>query len=284
MKKKVQPVKFIVLLAIRCRRDNIMGYAYNMTYSLLLSFFPFLIFLMTLVGYSDLDSSAILPSLGNYLPREVYDLVSDIMTEVMDHQRNSLMSFSALFAVYAASGGFRSFMEAANRIMEVKERRNIIFRFLLSVFWVILLSIAIIFALLSIVFGQYLLNIIYRYIPYPFDLLRIYRIIVPEIFIFLLFLSFYMFVPSRRICFRCAIPGALLTTAAWIIFTMFFQIYVNTYANYSRFYGTLGAVIILLLWLLFTSVIMLVGLEFNALLQELNIVRVPAKKAEKPLK
>lgn len=89
-----------------------------------------------------------------------------------------------------------------------------------------------------------------------------------------------MFVPAQRICFRCAIPGALLTTTAWIIFTMLFQIYVNTYANYSRFYGTLGAVIILLLWLLFTSVIMLLGLELNAILQELNIVKAPGKKDE----
>lgn len=280
MRKKISPVKFIVHLAIRFRKDNIMAYAYTMTYSLLLSFFPFLIFLMTLVGYSDLDSSLILPSLGSYLPDEVYTLVSEIVTEVLDHQRNGLMSFSGIFAAYAASGGFRSFMEASNRILGIKERRNVIFRYILSVFWVILLSIAIVFALLSIVFGQQILNLLYRYIPHSIDLFQIYRIIVPEIFIFLLFLSFYMFVPAQRICFRCAIPGALLTTTAWIIFTMLFQIYVNTYANYSRFYGTLGAVIILLLWLLFTSVIMLLGLELNAILQELNIVKAPGKKDE----
>ncbi len=256
-----------------------MEYAYHLTYNLLLSFFPFLIFLMTLVSYTNLDSTAILSSLETYLPIEVYTFVSEIVIDVIDQQRDGLMSFSVLFAIYAASGGFRSFMEATNRALGIEERRNIVFRVLLSILCVILFALAIVFALLGIVFGQQIMNLANKYDLLPLnDLLQILRIIIPELMIFLIILAFYVFVPAHRVCLRCALPGAIFATSIWIIFTMLFQFYVNQFANYSRFYGTLGVVIILLLWLLLTSVIMLTGVVINGLLIELKITKVPQQK------
>lgn len=277
MKSRITPVKFIKLLVKRCGEDQITEYAYHMTYNLLLSFFPFIIFLMTLVGYMDLDSSVVLRSLEIYLPQNVYQLVSEIIIDVFDRQRDGLMSFSIIFAVYAASGGFRAFIKACNRAMKVKEERHIVKLYLQSFFWVILFATAILLSLLGIVFGENIINLIYRYIKTSGNrrLLHIFRILIPEIITFLLFLSFYMFVPAQKVCFRCAITGTVFTTSSWIIFTMLFQLYVNNYANYSRFYGTLGAVVALLLWLLLTSIIMLIGVEINALLIDLNIVKPP---------
>ena len=278
MDNKITLIKFIPLLIRKIRDDSILAYAYHLTYNLLLSFFPFLIFLMTLVGFADLDSSAILSPLESYLPNEVYKLISDIVIDVVDQQRNGLMSFSILLAVYSASGGFRSFMEGTNKAMGVSEKRNIFIRYLLSVFWVILFSFAIVLALLGIVFGQQIINMMQRYSSFlPFkELLEIFRIVIPEIVVFLLILAFYMLVPGQKVCFRCAISGAIFTTTAWNIFTIIFQFYVNTYANYSKLYGALGAVIALLLWLLLTSMIMLIGVEINALLMDLEIVKNPA--------
>ena len=270
---RITPVNFIKLLKKRCVEDQISEYAYHITYSLLLSFFPFIIFLMTLIGYMDLDSSVVLTALENYFPQNVYLLVSEIITDVIDKQRDGLMSFSILFSVYAASGGFRAFVNASNRAMRVKEERHIILLYLQSFFWVVLFAFVILLSLAGIVFGEQILNLVYRYYkPYGNNkLLHIFRVIIPEIMIFVLFLCFYMFVPARKVCFKCAITGTVLTTSSWIIFTMLFQLYVNNYANYSRFYGTLGAVVALLLWLLLTSTIMLIGVEINALLMELKI-------------
>ncbi|NLM75490.1 MAG: YihY/virulence factor BrkB family protein [Clostridiaceae bacterium] len=273
MKKRIGIVKFTKMLIKRCSEDNITQYAYHLTYALLLSFFPFLIFLITLIGYSQLDSSVVLTSLRNFLPDDVYNLISGIVIEVVDNQQDGLMSFSIIFAIFSASGGFRAFMRASNRAMRIEEKRNIIVQYILSIFWVILLALGIILALLGIVFGEYLINLTYKFFTSAASskLLHVFRIIIPQIFIFLLFLSFYMFVPAEKICFRCAITGTVFTTSAWIIFTMGFQYYVNNFANYSRFYGTLGAVVALMLWLSLTSIIMLIGVEINALLMELKI-------------
>jgi membrane protein len=232
---------------------------------------------MTLIGYANLDSSAILSSMEAYLPAEVYSFIADIVVDVVDKQRDGLLSFSILFAVYYSSSGFRSFMEASNRALGIRERRNIILRFLVSVFCVILFALSILLALLGIVFGQQIINLASSYSQsFPLvEVLKVLRIIIPELLVFLLILSFYIFVPAQRICFRCAIPGAIFATLTWTIFTMLFQFYVNSYTNYSKFYGALGTVIILLLWLLLTSIIMLIGIEINALLMELDIVKKP---------
>ena len=238
MEKKYSLLKFVKLLIAKMHHDHIMEYAYHLTYNLLLSFFPFLIFLTTLVSYANLDSAAILSSLKAYLPQEVHTFISEIVIDVVDQQRDGLMSFSVLFAIYAASGGFRSFMEATNRALGVHERRNIIFRFALSILCVVLFALAIVMALLGIVFGQQIINLVNRYGLIPLnELLHVLRVIIPELMVFLLILSFYIFVPAQR------------------------------------FYGALGTVIILLLWLLLTSVIMLTGVEINGLLMELNIIK-----------
>lgn len=275
--KETSLTNIIKLIVKRFYRDNIMGYAYHVAYNLLLSFFPFLIFLITLVGYANLDSSVILSSLEDYLPDEVYSLVAGIITDVVDHERNGLMSFSFLFSVYAASGGFRAFMEASNRALGIKESRNIFFRYFLSAIFVILFAAAIVFALLGIVFGQQIIHLLWAYFDFlPFkEILRVLGVLLPILLIFLLFLSFYIFVPAQKVCFRCAVTGAVFATAGWIVFTMIFQFYVNNYSNYSRFYGALGTVIVLLLWLLLTSVIMLVGVEINAVLLDSGIIKGP---------
>lgn len=275
MDHKVSLMKFIKLLATKTKKDNIPEYAYCLTYNLLLSFFPFLIFLMTLISFANLDFSMLMTSSGTFLPREVYELILNIITETGEQQRSKLMSFSILLALYAASGGFRSIMEAANRVTASNEKRGILLQYVLSIFWVVLFSFAIISALLGIVFGQQILNRIKGFIPVVPDerLVDIFRIVLPLAFVFLLFLSVYMFVPSRQVCFRCALPGAVFTTVIWTVFTLLFQFYVNNYANYSLFYGTIGSVIILLVWLQLTSMILLIGMEINALFMDLEIIK-----------
>ncbi len=274
---RISLLRFIGLLIKRIQQDSISAYAYHLSYNLLISFFPFLIFLMTLVGYANLDASAILSPLETYFPKAVYELVTDIVIDIVDQQRDGLMSLSVLLAIYTASRGFRAFMDGTNRAMRFPEKRNFIIRYLLSIISVILFAITIVLALLGIVFGQQIINLLDRNPSFVVieDLLLVFRIIIPLILIFVLFLAFYMFVPAKNLCFRCAIPGATFTTLSWTVFTLLFQYYVNTYANYSKFYGTLGAVIALLLWLLLTSMIMLYGVEINALLLDLEIIKDP---------
>lgn len=261
-------VAFIIGFIKKVGADESMVYAYRLTYGLLLSIFPFLIFLLSVIAYLGLDAGYILNVMESSLPEEIYELISGPVLDLVLVQRGSLLTASIFAAVYTASGGFRAFMIAMNRAMDFKEDRNIIKKYVVSFIWVVQLAFAILVALIGIVFGRTILSIISSYFPhFPTEgLINLLRILLPVGLILGILTLAYMFIPVKSIRFKYAYPGAVFSTLVWILVTLGFQYYINNFANYSRFYGTLGAVIGLLLWLLLTSSIMVLGAELNAYL------------------
>lgn len=268
-------VEFIKLFITKSKEDNITEYAYRLTYQLLLSFFPFLAFLMTVISFAELDFSILMSSTETFFPKQVYELIYNITSESKAGQRSNWMSFSLLFSLYAGSGGFRAIMEGANKVTASFEKRSLVLRYVLSIIWTLLFSFAITSALLGIVFGQKIIRRLKIFLPFGLDepFLNLLRIVVPLVIVFTLFLLINMFVPSQQVCFSCALPGTLFITVVWIAFTLLFGFYVNRYADFSVFYGAIGSVIILLIWLQLTSVILLLGMQMNALFMRLGITK-----------
>lgn len=258
-------VSFITELLDAIRSDDIIPYAHQLTMSLILAFFPFVMFLTTLLGFLNLDSSAVLQGIQHALPESVFPFVSDIITDVLDRQRSGLLSFAIILAVYSASGGFRAFMKGSNRITGIQEHRPLLLRYLLSIIWVILFALTLVVVLVAFVFGGQILKLIDQLVQIPLvRLIDVLRYVVPLFMIVSILTLFYMFGPSRRVRFRYALPGAIFTTVSWSIVTLLFRYYVDHYADYSRFYGALGSLIALLLWLQLNSTILLIGVEINA--------------------
>lgn len=270
-------VGFIKGFLKKIGEDDSIAYAYQLTYGLLLSIFPFLIFVMTLIAYLGLDASYVLNLISNTLPEDIADIIRGPVVELVLVQRGTLLYASVFAAVYTASGGFRAFMKGMNKSMGYEDHRSLFYKYFISILWVIQLAGTILLALVGIVFGRQILNLITAYFPhFPAEgLVEVLRILVPIVLIFGILSLAYMFIPARNIKFRHAFPGALFSTLAWITVTFTFQFYVNNYANYSRFYGTLGAVIGLLLWLSLTSIIMILGSSLNAYLIILHDVENP---------
>lgn len=261
----------------KINEDDSIAYAYQLTYGLLLAIFPFLIFLMTLIAYLGLDTSYVLNIMQTSFPEDIYELISGPVVDLVQNQRGGLLSASVFAAVYTSSGGFRAFMKGMNKAMGLKNNRGILYKYVISIVWVIMLATTILLALLGIVFGRQILGLITSYFPYfpAQGLIEVLRIIVPVALLFGILSLAYMFIPVRNIRFTYAFPGAVFSTLLWITVTFVFQFYINNFANYSRFYGTLGALIGLLLWLLLTSIIMIVGASLNSYLIERKKVKNP---------
>jgi len=257
--------------------DDCLVYAYKLTYGLLLSLFPFFIFLFTLIAYLQLDSSYILRVLQQNLPTSIYEAIISQVLDLVEVQRSGLLSLSVFLTIYTASGGFRAFMNGVNKAMNIRETRNILLQYLSSIFWVILLTLGIVLSLVGIVFGKQLMQIISTYIPsIPMEgVLNLFRIVIPIALIFMIMILFYMFIPAHDVKLKYAFPGAVFSTIAWIAVTVLLQYYINNFSNYSRFYGALGAVIALMLWLLWTSIVMIVGASLNSFLIQVNGVENP---------
>lgn len=268
--------------------DHALPYAYQLTYSLLLAIFPFLIFLIALVGYMNLDPEVIIDKIESFMPGEAYTMFEGIIHEVTGRQNGALLSVSILAAVWSASGGFKAFIKAMNQVHGLEEDRSFLRVNLDALVMVLLLAVGIAVSLLLLVFAQPIIDLIRSFVP-DFngavqDLVGFTSYIIPLVFIFLLFLAFYMFVPARNVKLKYALPGAAFAAVAFMVASLGFQIYVNTFANYSRFYGAMGAVVILMFWLLLISMIMVVGGAINSLLILRKGIRNPYMGARKDSK
>ncbi|PKK39733.1 Inner membrane protein YihY, formerly thought to be RNase BN [Clostridiaceae bacterium JG1575] len=268
--KGILSLSFVKRLVDKLMKDDAIPYAYQLAFSLVMALFPFMIFLLTLIGFMNLDPHAILAQIARVLPGEAYKLFEGIIKEVTSKQNGTLLSLSIVFAIWAASGGFKAFMQAMNKVHGIKETRSIIAFNAASILYVILLAFGIAGALLLLVFAQPIIDGLRAFFPNAnLNMFQsIFSYIFPLGFIFVLFAIFYMFVPARRVKFRYAMPGAIFSALAFTLVSLGFKIYVNGFANYNRFYGSIGAVVILMFWFLLVSMIMVIGGALNSLLIE----------------
>lgn len=258
--KKV--LRFLKSLMQKIDDDNIIAHAYQLTYSLLVAAFPFIIFLFTLLGFTQLNTDVILQTLSTYLPNEIFEPLAEIIDEVVGKQRGGLLSVSVLLAIWTSSAGFRSLMVSLDKAFGSLRRRPIWRQYLLSIGWVIVFTLFIILAMISMVFGNLIIDTVEHYLDLPImsEVGRLFLTVVfPVILLFVLMLLMYRFIPTDKITFRRAFPAAVFTTVVWSLFTYLFRIYVTVFVDYSRFYGALGSIVGLLFWLLITSIIILLG-------------------------
>jgi len=252
----------------KIEENHLVSYANQLTLSLILAFFPFVIFLFTLLGFLRLDATSLLEQLAQILPLSVYRQVSWIIEDVLGRQHGELLSISIVVAIHAASRGFRALIKGSNQVLGLVGRRNFLINYLISVAGVIVFALTIMIVLVAMVFGQQIIDLLMlRFPQLPlYHLIQLSRHVLPVVLIFIILTLFYMFAPARRVRFRAAFPGALFTTIAWTALTLLFQYYVDNFADYSLFYGALGTMVALLLWVQLISIIILLGVEINALL------------------
>lgn len=269
-------MNLLIHLVVKIKNDDIFALASQLAYYLILSFFPFIIFLMTLVGFSHLNSKQVLEGLRGILPLSVYQLTKSTIAEVFDFQYTGLLGVSLFLSLWTASSAFRAVIKGINKAYNFKETRSFIKRSIISMSSILMLAITIILALALLVFGNvisiYLQDILpfYDALIVLWDLFRYAFIFILMIFIFA---SIYRLAPPKRMRWRDVLPGAIFSTIGWVIISYGFSFYINNFGNYSRFYGSLGAVFILMTWLFLISIIFILGVEINCVIEQI------AKKA-----
>lgn len=247
--------------------DEIDALAAQVTYYLLLSFFPFLLLLLSIIGYSDLQSKDVLIYLSQIMPKNSFDLIYTTVVEVFDSTKGNLLPLSIMGLVWTGSSGFRAIIKGLNKAYDEKETRPYWKTLSISILFMVGLALVITTAVALVVFGQ----MIGSAIASRFDVSNtfilgwdIIRYIVTLGGMIFIFASLYHFTPCKKLTWKEVVPGAIFTTIGWLISSLGFAYYVNNFNNYSSVYGGIGAVIVLMLWLYLTSIIILVGGEINA--------------------
>lgn len=259
------------------QKDDVFGRAAQLSYYFLLALFPLLIFLTSIFGILIGSESGLRASLFNYLaqvmPPSAFQLIESTMLEISKASSGGKLSFGLLAALWAASNGMGAITEALNVAYGVKETRPWWKHRLMAIGLTIALSVLIITALLLVLYGGRIVDMLaHTYALGSFFVLtwKIAQWPIVLAFMLLAFALIYYFAPDlREQKWMWITPGAVLGVFLWLLVSFGFRLYLNFFDSYSGTYGSLGAVIILMLWLYLTGVAVLVGGELNSELESL---------------
>lgn len=260
---------FIKLFIQQLKTNPIPDWAATLAYYFMLSIFPLLIFMLTLIPYFNLNMDTIYSVMNDYIPQTLGDLFTTTILEVVSEPQGGLLSFGILAAIWSASNGVNALIRAVNRSYNIEETRNFLKLRLMSVLLTCGLIIVIVITLLLPVFGNVIIQGLKTYFFVPDEtttILNMLRWIIGISFMVLVLMFVYWIAPNIKIKFKEAIYGAIAATLGWQIISIAFSVYVSNFANYSATYGSLGGVIILMLWFFLTGVILVIGGIINATL------------------
>ena len=266
-------LNILVHFIAKVENDDVFALASQLAYYLVLSFFPFMLFIMTLVGFSSLSSSEILEGLSTVLPKKILELTQSTIREVSDNQYTGLLGVSILLMIWTASSAFKAIIKSVNKAYDFKENRSFIKLSIISMLGILALASIIILALAMLVFG----NVIGGYIKSTnkfYEIVLILWNIFRHVFIFIIMIIMFAFIyklaPVKKLTWKEVIPGSVFSTVGWILVSFAFSFYIDNFNNYSRFYGSLGAVFILMTWLFLISIIIILGVEINLVILEIK--------------
>ncbi|WP_077624326.1 YihY/virulence factor BrkB family protein [Sediminibacillus massiliensis] len=259
---------FVKDLIVRMLDDDVFGLAAQLAYFFLLSLFPFLLFFVALIGYLPLTEEDILRFVTSYAPAETMDLITENVTQLTNERNGGILSITILATLWSASNGINSIMRALNAAYNVEENRSFIVSRLIAIVLTIAMIIVISVAFLLPIFGKAIGVYLFSFINLSEDFLELWntlRWVVSFIVFFIVLVVLYRLAPNKRIYFKDAAIGAAVATIGWQLVSLAFSFYVNTMGNYSATYGSLGGVIILMIWFYLSGIIIIAGGEINAL-------------------
>lgn len=250
------------------KEDRATGLAAQQAYYYMLALFPMLILLIAIVPYLNIEPQKAIDIVNKLLPAESAQLLRDNVIQLVSERNGGLLTFGIIGTIWSASNGMNAFMKAMNIAFDVEETRSFIKARLVSIMLTIGLIIAFLVALLLPVFGKVLMDAVQSIMPIPesFEIVfSIVRWIIAFAVMVAVLATLYRVAPNKHYPFKHVIPGAIFATVVWQMISLGFSFYVSNFGNYSATYGSLGGVIILMLWLFFTGLALVLGGEINAI-------------------
>jgi membrane protein len=252
--------------------DNVFNGAAALGFYLTLAIFPAIILLMTIIPYLPIArvDEAIMDLLGQALPAEAFDMVAGVVAEVTSDRRGGLLSFSLLGTLWAASSGMYAIMQQLNITYDVKEGRSFVRARVTALMLSLLFIVLVIGAFSLIVLGGVIQEWLGTRLGFSGTLLTffaVFRWIVIVLALLLGFAMIYRYAPNVEQKFMFITPGSIFGVTLLTIVSLGFAIYTRNFADYNATYGSIGAVIILMLWLYIAGLVILIGSEINALLE-----------------
>lgn len=255
----------------RLQKMEIPSHAANAGYFIVLSVFPALVLILSLLRYTSLDAQDLLHLLSGFLPEALMGAAEKLIISTYAHTSTAMVSVSAVGALWSASRGIYGLLTGLNTIYDVQENRGYWYTRGISVFYTFLFVLVLLLTLVLNVFGEAILQMLP---PAKSGVGQFLSEIVDLRFFLMLFLqtalfaAMFMALPNRKNKLSDSLPGAVLAALGWQIFSKLFSVYVEHFAGYANIYGSVYAVALSMLWLYCCLSIVFYGGALNKLLMD----------------
>lgn len=270
--------RFINIFIFNIKDDEIFDRANGVSYNMILATFPAIIFLFTLIPYITvyypaINSDSIMQFMGEMMPPSIFDVASSTVLDIISNQRGGLLTFGFGFALFLATNGMMALMRAFNACYKTDDKRNEWRMRLTATGLTILLALVVFLAIVLLVVGQIIINYvtvnIQDFSNLNLDSLTIYFLLflrLAVIFIVFFFaISFiYYFGPAVHYNWKFFSVGSWVATVGCLGVSYGFSYYVTNFGSYNKVYGSIGALIALMIWIQLLTVVLLLGYEINA--------------------
>jgi len=279
--KFVKIITFAKRLFKRYTAHNIAATSAQIAYHWILAFFPFLIFIITLLTYTKIPTGLLLNNMSNIVPTALMPFIEHTIHQFIAYRSPTLLSIGVLVTLWSAGTAVNAMIGGIHLAYNSKHIRPFWISKLAAILYTLLLAVLIIVLMVGLVFG----NTLGEYTLYALDLnigvfmplWNISRLIMTLMSLLVILYIIYKFIPRKHLKYKNVWPGTVFTSVGWYTFTLIFSMYIDNYSKYNQLYGSIGSVFVLLIWLYMSCMLLLLGAEINALYQDIKTDQVIRK-------
>jgi membrane protein len=247
-------------------------------FSFFLALFPTIIFLFTLIPYIPIDNfqAQLMELLKSFMPHNAFQATEETILDIVTNQRGGLLSVGFISAMYFSTNGFNALITAFNNTYHELESRSGFQQRMVSILLVVIATVLLLVSITLIIVSEYALNKIFNEGGLTYYLIQSGKwVVLFSLCYALISFTFYLG-PLHKLGWKFASAGSMLATILSVGTSVGFGYYVNNFGNYNKLYGSIGTLIVVLLWIYFNSLVVLVGFDLNVSIRE-------AKKKQAPL-
>lgn len=254
----------------RVQKMDIPEHAAHTGYFIVLALFPALVLVLSILRYTQLDARDLMDLLRAYIPRALEDAAEKLVVQTYAYSGAAIVSVSAIGALWSASRGIYGILRGLNAVYGVEENRGWLYTRTISVLYTFAFLLVLLLSLALNVFGEQLLTMLpvdgrlWDFLAGMVDLRFLLMLAVQTA----LFAAMFTVMPNRPNTWKASLPGAILASVGWLIFSDLFSIYVEYFSAYSNIYGSVYAIALGMLWLYCCLSILFFGAALNRLLED----------------
>ncbi|MDP2334998.1 MAG: YihY/virulence factor BrkB family protein [Bacteroidota bacterium] len=243
-------------------------------FSFFVALFPAIIFLFTLIPYIPIDNfqNELFLLIKDMVPENAFMAIEETVKDILTRQRGDLLSLGFFMALIFSTSGFASMMSAFDASLHSFERRTWIGQRLIALLLLVILSVLVTVAIALITSGQFAINYLatngYLKDHFTFYMLSIGKWVVILFLLFMAISSLFYLAPAKKTKWRFISPGGTLSTVLTVATFIGFSYYINRFGQYNKLYGSIGTLLVIMLLMYLLSLILLVGFELNASINE----------------